>query len=519
MLKKLQSEVINDLQNNPNFIILNNPLSAPKFIRKLGKGKEKSLTEIYTPKIFYDIISRITPAHLQSFEEGRDVVTLTLNIGEFLKSNNTGNSKSLYRHVIDCIDLLQTTQVKWKDDEKESGTAIITHYEYHPKQGKIEVVLYKEFVKQVISVTQNEHFSFLKQYLYQLQNAQAIKLFPFFISWRNKGMVEMSVDFFKKKFDYDTKGYKAFINLRVYVLDPAIEEINKKTNLNVSYKLLGDNLTGKRQRVTGLQFFIKEKPKQALQKTSTIEYADYEILETKPLSGTSQVHRELQPKPSKVETLQPKKIIVIQAENPYLVDILRVFRVFEPDSTPENINGFLSAFADQKAVLEACLYAEQEQLKRNSIRNFRGYLVMGIPKGLGFGILEQRAKDQAKAQQVEQKKTAQADKATELENLLKEAEILRGGYRTEMDTLLKDTPIKDKEKVADILRKSSFVHSTRTLEELESKICIAAYLATFIAVHPERFGSVQNTYQKAFDGLTAKIKKLDPDKAKNLFHY
>ena len=141
MPKKSQLEVIKDLQHNPDFVILNNPLSAPKFIRSLGKGQDKSLSEIHTPKLFYDIISRITPEHLQQFEHGKDTVTLTLHIGQYLKATGAGNSKNLYRHVIDCIDLLQTTQVKWKDGEKEIGTAIITHYEYHPGQGKIEVVL------------------------------------------------------------------------------------------------------------------------------------------------------------------------------------------------------------------------------------------------------------------------------------------------------------------------------------------------------------------------------------------
>ncbi len=272
MPKKSQSEIIAELQHNSEAVILNNPLSAPKFIRKLGKKTQMSLTEIYTPKLFYDIISRITPEHLQMFEEGRDVVTLTLNIGEFLKSTNTGNSKSLYRHVIDCIDLLQTTQVKWKEGDSEMGTAIITHYQYFPNQGKIEVVLYKEFVKQVVSVTQNEHFSFLKRYLYQLRNAQAIKLFPFFVSWRNRGMVEIELEAFKKKFSCDTEGYKFFNNLRQKVLEPAIAEINEKTNLHITYSPLGDNLDGIRPRVRGLQFFIQEQQKQKVlpQQTHTV---------------------------------------------------------------------------------------------------------------------------------------------------------------------------------------------------------------------------------------------------------
>ena len=261
MAKKTQPEVIKELQYNTDVVILNNPLSAPKLVRKLSKNHEIQLNEVYISKLFYDIISRITPEHLEMFEQGKDVVKLMINIGEFLNSISTGNSNNLYRHVIDCIDLLQTTQVKWKDKEgqKESGTSIITHYDYYPRQGKVEIVLYKEFVKQVVQVTQNEHFSFFKKYLYRLQKAQAIKLFPYFVSWRNQGMIEISLTAFRAKFGYNTEGYRFFNNLKLKVIDPAINEINEKTDLTITYKLVGENLEGARPRVTGFQFFIQEK--------------------------------------------------------------------------------------------------------------------------------------------------------------------------------------------------------------------------------------------------------------------
>ena len=262
MPQKSQLSIIEELQYNADVVILNNPLSSPKLVRRFTKGKEVQLNEVYTSKLFYDIVSRITPEHLAQFEEGKTTVTISLNIKEFLSSVNAGNSRSLYTHVIDCMDVLQTTQVKWSDTEKESGSAIITHYEHHKGTGKIDVVLYKELVKKVIEVTHNEHFSFFKKHLYQLQNAQAIKLFPYFVSWRNRGMVEVDLESFKKKFGYNTEGYSRFKNFYKYVLEPAIKEINEKTDLTITYKLLGTNLLGVRPRVTGLQFFIHESKQQ-----------------------------------------------------------------------------------------------------------------------------------------------------------------------------------------------------------------------------------------------------------------
>jgi plasmid replication initiation protein len=522
-MSKLQQEVIADLQKNPDFVILNNIFAAPKFIKKVGKqGKERVVNDIYTPKIFFEIISQLTPQHLECVG---DYVSIEFNVGEFLKLIDPMNSNNDYNYIINCLDDLQTTTIRFDNQEIRAGFSVLPYYKYEKRTGITKLDIRKELAEVVLVVKQSENFSFLKKYIFRLNNAHAIKLFPYFMSWRNKGRFQITLEAFKSKFGYNTDGYKKFINLKLKVLEPALAEINEKTNYEITYKVSGENLTGARRRVSGLQFSITEKPKQKQvsqkAKASEIEYAEYEVLETKPINRTPRVPHESKPTPSKAVIVQPNigNSPTLSLKNDYFADILRVFHFFEPDSTPENINGFLSAFADQKAVLEACLYAEQEQLKRNSIRNFRGYLVMGIPKGLGCGILEQRAKDQAKAQQVEQKKTAQVDKAIELENLLKEAEILRGGYRIEIDMLLKNTLTKDKENVAAILRAKSSTYSTRTLAEFTSIMFIAAYLETFIATYPEYFADVQRTYQEKFDGLTVKIKKLDPTKAKNLFHY
>ena len=143
-----------------------------------------------------------------------------------------------YRHILDCIDLLQTTQVKWEDTEHNYGMSVIPYYKHEKNSGIVEIHVNKELVRTVLAVTQHEHFSFLKKYLFRLDNAQAIKIFPFLLSWRNRGMVEMKLEAFKKKFGYDTEGYKIFSNLEKYVILPAVNEINEKTDLTVSYEKL-----------------------------------------------------------------------------------------------------------------------------------------------------------------------------------------------------------------------------------------------------------------------------------------
>ena len=111
MKKKSQLAVIDDLQKNPNYLILNNPLSALKFVRKLGLKTEQTLTEVYTPKLFYEIISRLKPEHLDGVSK-QQTILLRINIKDFLNEVDASKSRNLYSHILNCVDRLQTTQVK-----------------------------------------------------------------------------------------------------------------------------------------------------------------------------------------------------------------------------------------------------------------------------------------------------------------------------------------------------------------------------------------------------------------------
>ena len=256
-LQKLQVEVIDDLQNNPDYVILNNLFAIPNFVGIDKKGKERN--EVYTPKIFFEIVSQLTPKHLDCVGE---YVSIQFSIGDFLESIASTHSNNDYNHVINCIKKMQKISIEFENEKVISGFSVIPQYKYEKGDKTMTLDIRKELAQAILSVKTSENFSFLKKYLFRLNNAQAIKFFPFFISWRNKGMVQMNLELFKEKFDCNTEGYKKFNNLKLRVIEPAIKEINEKTDLVISYKPLGKNLEGARQRVTGLQFFIKEKAKQ-----------------------------------------------------------------------------------------------------------------------------------------------------------------------------------------------------------------------------------------------------------------
>ena len=268
--EKPQEETIKDLQNNPDYVILSNSLSNPKFIKSIGKATfAQPLSDLYIPKIFVQIISKLTPQHLEN--KIGNYVKVHFNITEFLAEVGIAEKRGFYTHILDSIKTMQSISIQYEDKNTIFGYSLIPAYEFGKNKGHLVLDIHENIVREILQVNQNSNFSYLKQYLFRLSNSQAVKLFQFFVSWKNKGYVELTLDNFKKKFGYDTEGYSRFANLKLKVLDPAINDINDKTTLDVRYEILSKNLKSKKPRVDGLRFIIKEKDKKLLESKTVSE--------------------------------------------------------------------------------------------------------------------------------------------------------------------------------------------------------------------------------------------------------
>ncbi|MFC3813295.1 hypothetical protein [Lacihabitans lacunae] len=252
----MSKKQIVEIQNNEDYIILNNPLASPKFIRLIGKGKEMTINDVYTPKIFYEIASRLTPEHLLNIKRNQSIV-FDISIKDFLQS--IGANKKNYKHFIESVEIMQSNLLRWKEGDDIITTAIVTKSIHNPKTGKVEMFIDSDIAKRILEIKIDGNFSFLKSNVFRLQNAQAIKLYPFLKSWVNHGQYQTDLERFKFQFGYNTPGYKYWSNLEIKVLKPAIDEINEKTDINAYYETLGENLDGKRPKVRGVIFKIRKK--------------------------------------------------------------------------------------------------------------------------------------------------------------------------------------------------------------------------------------------------------------------
>lgn len=250
---------IEALQQNPDYIIMNNPLASPKFVRAISKSEQKTITEIYTPKVFYEIVSKLKPEHLVGIANNQNI-TVEIVIKDFLREIGAEKTKN-YQHLITSVETLQTTILKWRDDKGEHRSPIVAFSTHDRNSSIIQVQVHEKLVKLILDVKEKGNFGFFKRNVHKLQNAQAVKLYPFFKAWLNYGRYETTLIRFKEHFGYNTSGYQRFAALEKYVLMPALEEINDKTDIRLSYEKVGENLQGIKPRVTGLIFYIKPKDK------------------------------------------------------------------------------------------------------------------------------------------------------------------------------------------------------------------------------------------------------------------
>ena len=280
------SNEIESMQSSSDFVVLNNPLSNPKFIRAISKSDTKTLSvrDVYTRKLFFEIASRLKPEDLQDIKT-TESITIEIQVKQFAEEIGATNNNNFYTDLKNTAEYLRSLSIPFiGNDGLQTTVGIVTKVKTDEK-GKMILFIDGELAQKILEINERGNFSFLKKYIFGLQNGQAIRLYPFLKSWLNNGKYSTNLERFKNDFGYNTVGYNRFNKLEKYVLTPAIGEINEKTDLLVSYEVTGENLESKKPRVNGLIFTIKSKTKQI----KAIEQGQTKPQEPKPQRDKSQI--------------------------------------------------------------------------------------------------------------------------------------------------------------------------------------------------------------------------------------
>ncbi|POZ09076.1 replication initiation protein [Acinetobacter baumannii] len=125
---------------------------------------------------------------------------------------------------------------------------------YTKKEGTVHIIFAPDVVPLITRL--EKHFtSYELEQVAQLQSKYATRLYEILIAWRSTGKVpEISLSEFRAKLGVSDSEYKIISNFKLRVLDVAVSQINKYTDITVTYEQHKKGRT-----IIGFSFRFKQK--------------------------------------------------------------------------------------------------------------------------------------------------------------------------------------------------------------------------------------------------------------------
>lgn len=175
------------------------------------------------------------------------------------------NDKTAYTVVKDASKGLFDRYVTYHDKNPKNGKDRSFHCRWVDKIG-VEPdsgVVYMRFTSDVVPlITRLEsHFtSYEIAEVANLTSIYAIRLYELIIQWRDNGVTQRyKIDDLRQKLGVEPEQYKTMSNLKAKVLDRAINQINKHTDITVKYE---QHKTGRTITAMSFIFKVKKTPEQ-----------------------------------------------------------------------------------------------------------------------------------------------------------------------------------------------------------------------------------------------------------------
>jgi plasmid replication initiation protein len=128
----------------------------------------------------------------------------------------------------------------------------ISSIEYMPDEGKISLC-FSQKILPYLSELKESFTKYKLEYIGKMTCIYAIRLYELLVQWQGIGKREVEVDWLKRHFQL-SEGYERMFDLKKRVLEPAINDINQHSNLQVAWT---QRKTGR--RVTHLTFIFGDK--------------------------------------------------------------------------------------------------------------------------------------------------------------------------------------------------------------------------------------------------------------------
>lgn len=186
--------------------------------------------------------------------------------------------QNAYVRMKEAEDTLFNRRFSFVDSEgKLVKSRWIQRVRYLDDEGAIEIVFTTDVVKGITRLDGAEEFftQYLLSQTANLKSVYAVRLYELLIQWKTAGKTPVfELSLFRGQMGLDDGEYKDMSNFKKRVLDLAVNEINEKTDLTVSY-----TQEKKGRLIHGFKFTVKQKQVQKPSKNARIDDKDANTLD------------------------------------------------------------------------------------------------------------------------------------------------------------------------------------------------------------------------------------------------
>lgn len=189
-------------------------------------------------------------------EEYRFEVTAS-GVADLVGIENLSNT---YRDLKTAAEKLYERSVTIDDPDPDNPkitqrkTRWISTIDYVPGEGKV-VLSFAFGIIPYLSQLSREFTKYKLKHVARFESVYSIRLYELLVQWNSSGEREIEVEWLKNQFQVGDK-YSRLVDLKKRVIDPAVEEINKHSNIWVKY---GQRKSGRTITHFQFQFGLKDK--------------------------------------------------------------------------------------------------------------------------------------------------------------------------------------------------------------------------------------------------------------------
>lgn len=185
-----------------------------------------------------------------------------------------------YSLVKDLIKRINANPAEYEEDEYDCMSVWFTTFKYGKRGSGDFIFRFNPDLKPYLLGLTENFTSYRIKDVYQFKAASTWKVYEVIRQYKNAGKIEFYLDKFKALIGVSGT-YPRFNNLKYYILEPAVKEINASTDIKIQYELMKQGV-----KVIGIRFFITknedtmtrfEKANEARKKSSIQPNADPEF--------------------------------------------------------------------------------------------------------------------------------------------------------------------------------------------------------------------------------------------------